>query len=56
MPGNFHKTVREMLRMNINVLMVSEVEWPRSGQTNIEGYTIYYVGNDDPNTIMEKKS
>ena len=46
--GKSHNIVKEMRRMNLNILGVSEVRWPGTNQINIDEYTMYYVGNNDP--------
>lgn len=60
--GKTHNIINEMKRMNINILGVSETRWPGSNQINIDDYTMYYSGNDEPHhyngvaIIMDKGS
>lgn len=60
--GKTHNIINEMKRMNINILGVSEVRWPSSGQVNIGDHTMYYAGNAEPHhyngvaIIVDKES
>lgn len=45
--GKIHNTIREMKRLNIDIMGISEMRWPGSGEYQIDEYTIYYSGNED---------
>ncbi|XP_060519748.1 craniofacial development protein 2-like [Cylas formicarius] len=47
--GKVHNAIKEMRRLNIEILGISEMRWPRSGQVQIEGHQVLYAGNDDRN-------
>lgn len=47
-PGKIHNTIQEMKRLNISILGISEMRWPQSGKCTIDGYTIFYAGEDGP--------
>lgn len=44
--GKIHNTIREMKRLRISVLGVSEMRWPQSGVLKIEDCVVYYAGAD----------
>lgn len=45
--GKIHNAIKEMKRMQIDILGVSEMRWPGTGECNIDGYQVYYAGNDE---------
>lgn len=49
-PGKLANVVKEMHRMKLDILGVSEVRWKGSGQlSTTQGYTLYYSGEDQDN-------
>lgn len=46
--GKLSNVVREMERINIEVLGISEVRWPGSGTCRTDNGTLYYSGNQLP--------
>lgn len=46
--GKTHNAIREMERLKIDILGVSEMRWPNVGKCQVNGYYVYYSGNDDP--------
>ena len=47
--GKIHNAIKEMKRMNIEILGISEMRWPNSGECLIDDHYIYYAGNDEVN-------
>ena len=43
--GKIHNAIKEMDRMNISILSISEMRWPDSGNINIENHKILYSGS-----------
>lgn len=43
--GKIHNAIKEMDRMNISILGISEMRWPDSGNINIENYKVLYSGS-----------
>lgn len=47
--GKLDNTILEMERMKINILGISDVQWPGSGKCNTSsGVLMYYSGTQDP--------
>ncbi|XP_045466612.1 craniofacial development protein 2-like [Harmonia axyridis] len=44
--GKIHNTIKEMRRLSISILGISEMRWPNSGQSVVDDHTIYYIGDD----------
>lgn len=44
--GKTHNIIKEMSRLKIDVLGVSETHWPSSGQCDTLKYKVYYSGNN----------
>lgn len=44
--GKVHNTIKEMKRLNIKILGISEMRWPGRGRTIVDGHTIYYSGDE----------
>lgn len=42
--GKIHNAIKEMDRMNISILGISEMRWPDSGNINIENHKVLYSG------------
>lgn len=42
--GKIHNTIKEMQRLSISVLGISEMRWPKQGRCTIDEYTVYYSG------------
>ena len=40
--GKLDVAKQEMVRMNINILGISELKWMRMGKFNSEDYYVYY--------------
>jgi len=47
--GKIHNTINEMIRLNISILTISEMRWPKSGKYQINEHTVYYSGEEDDN-------
>ena len=45
--GKLNNIVAEMERMNIEILGISDVQWPDSGECPINDYHMYYSGSSD---------
>ena len=45
--GKIHNAAKEMERLNIDILGISDVQWPDSGKMKINNKTIYYSGSQD---------
>lgn len=46
--GKIHNTIKEMKRLKIKILGISEMRWAGSGLMTIDNYKIYYSGEDSP--------
>lgn len=46
--GKIYNATREMRRLGVSILGVSEMRWPGSGGCEIGDHYLYYSGNDDP--------
>lgn len=46
-PGKAHNAIREMSRLSIDILGISEMRWPGSGQCKISDYSVYHSGNNN---------
>ena len=44
--GKLEVVKQEMLRVNINVLRISELKWTRMGEFNSDDHYIYYYGQE----------
>lgn len=42
--GKFHNAIKEMKRMNIDILGVSEIRWPQYGDVYVEDHRVLYSG------------
>ena len=47
-PGKLDNIVKEMLRLDVDILGVGDVRWPGSGSCTTGNGTFYYSGNNDP--------
>lgn len=45
--GKAHNAIREMQRLSIDIMGISEMRWPGTGQCQVEEHTIYYSGNNE---------
>lgn len=45
--GKTHDVIREMRRLKISVMGISEMRWPSSGKCRVDGYDVFYSGGDD---------
>lgn len=45
--GKLHNTIQEMKRLNIEIMEISEMRWPGTGECCVDNHTIYYSGKDD---------
>uniref|UniRef100_A0A8D8W1T6 Craniofacial development protein 2 n=1 Tax=Cacopsylla melanoneura TaxID=428564 RepID=A0A8D8W1T6_9HEMI len=45
--GKVHNAIKEMKRMNIEIMGIAEMRWPDSGETQIEDHRVYYSGKND---------
>ena len=46
--GKLEAVKQEMVRVNINVLGISELKWTRMGELNSDDHYIYYCGQEIP--------
>lgn len=44
--GKIHNTIKEMKRLEISILGISEMRWPGAGRCVVDDYTVYYSGED----------
>ena len=44
--GKLGVVIREMARMNINILEISELKWTEMGEFNLGVHYIYYCGQE----------
>ena len=44
--GKFDMVRQEMIRLNIDILGISELKWMGMGEFNLEGHCIYYCGEE----------
>lgn len=44
--GKVHNAIKEMNRLNIKILGISEMRWPGSGQCRIDEHQVYYSGTN----------
>ena len=44
--GELEVVKQEMLRVNINILGISELKWTRMGEFNSDDHYIYYYGQE----------
>lgn len=42
--GKIHNAIKEMNRMNISILGISEMRWPDSSNINIDNHKVLYSG------------
>ena len=47
--GKIHNTIKEMSRLRIDVMGISEMRWPGNGECQIGDHIVYYAGNEDRN-------
>lgn len=45
--GKIHNAIKEMKRMSIEIMGISEMRWPGSGHCRIGEHTYYYSGGDN---------
>lgn len=48
MAGKLDNTIKEMQRLKMDILGVSEVRWPNDGRIQSNSCAVYYSGNDQP--------
>lgn len=51
MAGKLDNATKEMQRLRVDILGVSEVRWPTSGRLQSNSYTMYYSGGEHPQHI-----
>ena len=44
--GKLEVVKQEMVRVNVNILGISEVQWTGMGEFNSDGHYIYYCGQE----------
>ena len=44
--GKLEVVKQEMVRVNINILGISDLEWTRMGEFNSDDHYIYYYGQE----------
>ena len=44
--GKLEVVKQEMVRVNIDILEISELKWTRMGEFNSDDYYIYYCGQE----------
>lgn len=47
--GKIHNTIKEMNRLRVDVMGISEMRWPGGGECQMEDHIVYYAGNEDRN-------
>uniref|UniRef100_A0A8D8SH15 Craniofacial development protein 2 n=1 Tax=Cacopsylla melanoneura TaxID=428564 RepID=A0A8D8SH15_9HEMI len=45
--GKIENAIQEMKRMHIEIMGISEMRWPNSGEMQVENHKIYYSGKND---------
>ncbi|KAL1446308.1 hypothetical protein WDU94_012325 [Cyamophila willieti] len=45
--GNIHTAVKEIKRMNVDIMGISEMRWPGAGVVEVDKYRVYYSGTED---------
>ena len=45
-PGKLEVVKQEMVRVNIDILAISELKWTEKGKFNSDGHYIYYCGQE----------
>ena len=45
--GKLEVVRQEMVRLNINILGISEVKWTGTGEFNSADHSIYYCGQEE---------
>ena len=50
--GKLEVVKQEMVRVNINILGISELRWTGMGEFNLDDHYIYYYGQE---SLREKK-
>lgn len=45
--GKIHNAIQEMRRMNIEIMGVSEMRWPNTGEMKVQDHTVLYSGKTD---------
>ena len=46
--GKLEVVKQEMVRMNVNILRISELKWTGMGEFNSDDHYIYYCGQESP--------
>lgn len=47
-PGKIHNVLKEMKKLQISILGISEMRWPNSGKVVIDDHTVVYAGEGSP--------
>ena len=45
--GKVHNIIKEMKRLDIQIMGIGETWWPNTGQCNIQDHEVYHSGNTD---------
>lgn len=46
--GKTHNVIKEMKRLHVQIMGLSETRWPDAGECTIQDHWVYYSGNNDP--------
>ena len=46
--GNIQNVVKEMIRLDVKIMGISETHWPSTGSCQIQEHMVYYSGNENP--------
>ena len=46
--GKIQNVVKEMIRLDVKIMGISETHWPSTGSCQIQEHMVYYSGNENP--------
>lgn len=50
--GKIHNTIKEMERLHIDIMGISEMRWPGTGECQVDDHIVYYAGNVEKNHLQ----